>query len=142
MRNPFIPSCLAFGAFLLTGGFGLVSHATPGGDPIPTQLLNEPRDGDLNGPCSLCRVNSGRAAEDSSESMPTLDIYFEDDSEGMSGDIEITVLLDNGEFHYLTFEDVALAYKQVTTFDLPPVDGWDWDVDVKHMWIETVPAGS
>jgi hypothetical protein len=136
----FIRSSLVLGLLVTTAGVGSAAHASTT-DEIPSQLRNDPLDDDLNGPCSLCRVNSIKAAEKIAGSRATLVIYFDDERGELFGSLEITVLLYNGEYHTVIIEDVSLAYEQITVFELEPGLGWDWSLDVQHLWVEPIPAG-
>lgn len=107
---------------------------------IPTQLRNDPRGDDLNGPCSLCRVNSIKAAKQVAGSTATLELYFDDERHPFSGSLQLDVLLYSGEHRLVTIDGVTLAWRQVTAFELPPGQGWDWSFDASYVWVEAIPA--
>lgn len=139
--NTLIPSYLMLAAVAVTTTLSIPAQAsTSKDDHIPTQLLNSPEDGDLNGPCSLCQVSSIKAAEDLVGSRSTLEIYFDDERGELSGYIELTILLDSGELHTLTIENVTLPYRQTVVFELPTVEDWEWTEDVRHLWVEPIPT--
>lgn len=139
MYKSLIYSFMVAGFFVAGGGIGGIAHAATPGE-IPTQLLNGPGIDDLNGPCSLCRVHSIKAAEQIVNDHTKLEIYFDDESGEMSGSLELTVLLHSGEFYVLTIEDVTLLPHEITVFELEPVVGFDWNDDVQHLWVEPIPA--
>jgi hypothetical protein len=143
MCNSFIRSCLVPGAVVALALTmpGVPAHASTW-DEVPAQLRNDPLGDDLNGPCSLCRVNSLKAAKDVAGSGATLELYFDDERHPLSGSLRLTVLLYNGEYHTVTIEGVALAWRQISVVELPPVEGWDWGHDVDYVWVETLPAGT
>lgn len=133
------PSLVFAGALVAVTGTTTLARAASS-DEIPTQLRNEPADDDLNGPCSLCRVNSIKAAQQVTGDVLELELYFDDESGDMFGSIELTVLLYNGDLHTLTIEDVTLPVREITVFELEPEMGWDWNDDVLHVWVEPIPA--
>lgn len=139
MYNSSFSLLLAAGALVAVTGVSLFAHAASPGE-IPTQLRNDPTGDDLNGPCSLCQVNSIKAAKQIIGDNARLELYFDDERGDMFGSLELTVLLHNGELHTLTIEDVNLHAQEITVFDLEPVVGWDWNDDVKHLWVEPIPA--
>lgn len=109
-------------------------------DEIPTQLRNNPRGDDLNGPCSLCRVNSLKAAKQVTGSTATLELYFDDERHPFSGSLQLDVLLYSGEHRLVTIDGVKMAWRQVTVFELPSGEDWDWSIDVGYVWVEAIPA--
>ncbi len=131
-------SCFRAGlaAITLCATVATVAHANePDGPELPTQLINTPDIGDLNGPCSLCRVDKIKTIGESTNSSATLDLYYDDDSGAFSGYIELSVLLTNGDFHYVTIEDVSLPEQEITVLDLAPGVDFSW-IDVAHVWVE------
>lgn len=144
MYKSLIKSLQLAGIFVAIGsivGIGDIAQAAAP-DEIPTQLLNKPGIDDLNGPCSLCQVHSIKAAEEIVGEQTKLEIYFDDERGEMSGSLELTVLLHNGEFYVVTIENVTLSPHEITVFELEPVVGFDWNDDVQHLWVEPIPAGS
>lgn len=137
MYTHIIHSSLVVGALLMTAGVGTDAHAMS--DEIPTQMVNEPTDGDLNGPCSLCRVKSLKTADEVAGSNATLELYFDDESGGLTGTIQLIVLTFGGNYHTVTIEDVVVDLQETEVFELEPVPGWDWNDDVKHIWAEPLP---
>ncbi|MCA9704492.1 MAG: hypothetical protein KDK70_01435 [Myxococcales bacterium] len=115
------------------------AHATESGTrQIPTQLVNTPDVGDLSGPCSLCRVNDITADEDTSGQSATLELYFDDESGSFWGGLELTILLDSGEYRSMALEGVGLLEQQHAIFELDPEPDFDWGEDVIHVWVEVV----
>ena len=139
MSTSFVRSCLTLVALLATlhaTGMALGSDLEP--RELPTQLINTPDAEDRNGACSKCRVSSLAAAQSAAQDGATLEIYFDDERDGLHGYVELTILLTNGSYHVETIENVDLVNRRIASFVLGPRSAWSWRDDVEHLWVEVV----
>lgn len=142
MNTSLIRPCLAIGALAASLAIATIAHGFEDGTrEIPAQLVNVPDVDDANGACSKCRVDSVTAAQDATRDSATLELYYSDERGELFGEIELTILLNNGQYRIETIEGVDLRCGESVTFELEPGVGWNWGLDVKHVWVEVVPVG-
>ncbi len=138
MNNQWNRLALTLGTLLATALASTPAQATDGvlETEIPTQLSNEPRDGEPDGTCSMCAVeNIGVHTDDSGSSAATLEIYFEDNGEDELTDIDVRVLLENGEYRNVTIDSVELLSHELHVLDVPGGTDWSWS-SVRYAWVE------
>lgn len=140
MRSPLYPSLVGAGTLVIATVAVAPTLARASEEPgIPTQLINDPTPGDLNGPCSVCRVHSLKAAEQPSGGAE-LEIYFEDDGGDLDGFLELTIVLHSGQIHTMLVDEVYLSHGELTSVMLEPGGSWAWSDDVRHVWVEPIPG--
>lgn len=102
---------------------------------IPAQLINTPDVDDATGPCSLCRVHKIKVS-DPQQQEADLEIYYDDDSGTFTGQLELTLLMYDGQYQTRTVETVVLLEQEQVLVPLP--SDIDWAGDVQHAWVELV----
>lgn len=103
---------------------------------IPTHISNEPQEDEPDGTCATCSVDDVTYNDiDPSNTSATLKLYFEDNGEDEVADIELRVLLENGDYEYLTVPSVQLYDGSLHIIDLPEGFNWSW-AEARYIWVE------
>lgn len=102
---------------------------------VPSELINEPDEDDMNGPCSQCAIRTIKQTEDA-DSPPILEVYFDDDRSSFCGTLELEALLSDGTTELTLLEDVVLSAQEISAFTLEDMP-WSWE-KVTQIWVVPV----
>ncbi len=105
---------------------------------IPTDLDNHSLPNDSNGPCSHCRVFPLKSSSSTGYEDAAFDLYFADDGDDLSADIEVRVLLDSNVYRTVTLYGVELIDETTDNHEVESGTDWDW-TDAVSATVEVIP---
>lgn len=91
---------------------------------ITSAIDDPPQPYDPDGTCEACWIEVDDTSSNGSEA--SMELFFEDDGEDFTGDLELTLKLDTSAYRYVTISNTTIEHQTSETYVIPEGSDWDW----------------